>query len=295
MMIMTNKDHKILLTGANGQLGFELQRTAPAGTTIVATDVGELDITNAEAVEILAERTKPNMIINAAAYTAVDKAEQEQGEAYAINAEGAAHLASAAHRYNARLVHISTDFVFDGKKSTPYLPADTPIPLSVYGASKLKGEQRVREITQGDALIVRTAWVYSSHGANFVKTMLRLMREREQLGVVSDQIGSPTWTKGLANAIWGLVAKSDLKGVYHWTDAGVASWYDFAVAIQEEALQLGLLDKTIPIRPILTTQYPTPATRPAYSVLDKTATWAALETTPIHWREQLRQMLMELS
>lgn len=292
---MTKQANKILIAGANGQLGWELQRTAPSGATLFTTDVGDLDITSATAVQAFVEHTKPHVIINAAAYTAVDKAEQEQGAAFAVNTDGAANLAKAAQQCNVRLIHISTDFIFDGKKSTPYLPADTPNPLSIYGASKLKGEQRVQEITQGGALVIRTAWVYSSHGTNFVKTMLRLMREREQLGVVADQVGTPTWAKGLANAIWSFVAQTDLKGMYHWTDAGLASWYDFAVAIQEEALQLGLLDKAVPIRPIPTTQYPTPATRPAYSVLDKTAAWVSLEFSPVHWREQLRQMLKELS
>lgn len=292
---MTKQANKILITGANGQLGWELQRTAPSGTTLFTTDVGDLDITSATAVQAFVEHTKPHVIINAAAYTAVDKAEQGQDAAFAVNADGAANLAKAAQQCNVRLVHISTDFVFDGKKSTPYLPADTPNPLSIYGASKLKGEQRVHEITQGGALVIRTAWVYSSHGTNFVKTMLRLMREREHLGVVADQVGTPTWAYGLAKTIWRFVEKPEMRGVFHWTDAGIASWYDFAFAIQEEALQLGLLDKAIPIRPIPSSEYPTPATRPAYSVLDKASTWTSLDISPEHWRKALRSMLKEVS
>ncbi len=292
---MKNEAATVLITGADGQLGWELQRTVPAGITIVATDAGDLDITDGKSIDARIKRIKPQVIINVAAYTAVDKAEQEQGAAYAVNADGAANLARAAQANSARLIHISTDFVFDGTKSMPYCPEDVPNPLSVYGASKLKGEQQVREITQGNALVIRTAWVYSSHGVNFVKTMLRLMREREQLGVVADQVGTPTWANGLAMTIWRFVEKVETKGLFHWTDAGVASWYDFAVAIQEEAIELGLLEKAIPVRPISTKQYPTPAMRPAYSVLDKTSTWATLEVTPRHWREMLRLMLKEIA
>jgi dTDP-4-dehydrorhamnose reductase len=295
---------RILLTGANGQLGWELQRTQPEHMELYAHDRATLDITQAQCVHHAVQTLKPHWIINAAAYTAVDKAESEPKLAYAVNRDGARHLAEAARTVGARMVQISTDFVFDGQQSHPYLPSlpggegpgeSGAIPtVCTYGASKQAGELAVLEVLGKDALILRTAWVYSSHGHNFVKTMLRLMRERDSLGVVADQIGTPTWAKGLALALWRAIEK-DITGIHHWTDAGVASWYDFACAIQDEAVALGLLDRPIPIRPIRTVDYPTPAQRPAFSVLDKTATWQALGITiPEHWRQALRHMLREL-
>ncbi|OGT20571.1 MAG: dTDP-4-dehydrorhamnose reductase [Gammaproteobacteria bacterium RBG_16_57_12] len=285
---------KVLITGARGQLGFELQRTAPAGHELLAYDTDELDITRASAVQQIISTRQLDLIINAAAYTAVDKAEQEMDLAYAVNRDGASNLAQAASDNHIRLIHVSTDFIFDGNQARPYLPQDKAHPLGVYGASKWSGEQRVRDICPDHAVILRTAWVYSKHGNNFVKTMLRLMAERTQLKVVADQVGTPTWAKGLAYAIWKIAENRDMKGVWHWTDAGVASWYDFAVAIQEEAVTLGLLEKQIEILPIRSEEYPTPAKRPHYSVLEKSATWQCLGMAPVHWRASLRQMLKEL-
>jgi dTDP-4-dehydrorhamnose reductase len=316
---------RVLLTGANGQLGWELQRSRPAHIELHAHDADTLDITDAQAVHDAVQALKPDWIINAAAYTAVDKAESEPTLAYAVNRDGARHLAEAARVVNARMVQVSTDFIFDGEQGHPYPPVppvganlfahapDTnadvrinshlqravgehnrPNPLSVYGASKLAGEQAVHEALGENALILRTAWVYSSHGHNFVKTMLRLMGEREQLGIVADQVGSPTWAHGLAQVIWQATAIK-LHGIHHWTDAGVASWYDFAQAIHDEARTLGLLTRDCALRPIATTDYPTPARRPGFSLLDKTSAWQALGTTnPVHWRAQLRAMLNEL-
>lgn len=285
---------KILLTGAQGQLGWELQRTVPTGVEVVALSSGELDITDCQAVLRTVVAESPAVIINAAAYTAVDKAEQDVVRAFQVNGKGAAHLAQAARERGARLVHISTDFVFDGQKSCPYLPADRPNPIGVYGRSKLAGEEQIMEITGGVATtIIRTAWVYSSHGHNFVKTMLRLMREREALSVIADQVGTPTWAHGLAGAVWEVVTK-EVSGIHHWTDAGVASWYDFAVAIMEEAMALGILAKQPNIRPIPASDYPLPAARPAYSVLDKGSLWQALGQAPSHWRVELRKMLLEV-
>lgn len=285
---------RVLITGCQGQLGWELRRSAPAGVEVIALGRGELDIGDAVAVERLIGELRPRAIVNAAAYTAVDRAESEPGLAYAVNAEGPGYLARAARDVTAHLVHISTDFIFDGNAGRPYAPDAAPAPLGVYGASKLEGERRVREQLGERALILRTAWVYSAHGANFVKTILRLLRERDELRVVADQIGSPTWAKGLATAVWRALER-EVGGTHHWTDAGTASWYDFAVAIAEEARALGLVDRDVPIRPIRTEDYPTPAVRPAYSVLDKTATWAALELPVLHWREGLRGMLRELA
>ena len=285
---------RILLTGANGQLGWELQRSRPSHIELHAHDADTLDITDAQAVHDAVQALKPDWIINAAAYTAVDKAESETALAYAVNRDGASNLATAARTVNARMVQVSTDFIFDGEQGHPYRPDDAPAPLSVYGASKLAGEIAVQETLGERALILRTAWVYSSHGHNFVKTMLRLMSERENLSIVADQVGSPTWAHGLAHAIW-QATTINLHGVHHWTDAGVASWYDFAQAIYEEARALGLLTRDCTLRPIATTDYPTPARRPGFSLLDKASTWQALGiTNPIHWRTQLRTMLNEL-
>ncbi len=284
---------KILVTGANGQLGWELQRAKPDDCELVALARDQLDITDLDEVTLLFNSIKPDWIINAAAYTQVDKAESDSEEAYAINAEGAANLAMAAEGYRARLLHVSTDFIFDGRHHRPYLPDAEPHPLGVYGASKLAGEQKVREILGKDTLILRTAWVYSSHGNNFVKTMLRLMNERDTLGVVEDQIGTPSWAAETARVIY-LSIKHNLHGVYHWTDTGTASWYDFSVAIYGLGKEIGLLNNSVLINPIPTEDYPTPAVRPPYSVLNKDSLRVAIGYTGQHWRDALRQMLMEL-
>jgi dTDP-4-dehydrorhamnose reductase len=285
---------KVLITGAGGQVGWELQQTVSTDIEITALHRVELDIADQAAVMSVIKELQPNLVINAAAYTAVDKAEEEVDRAYKVNVDGAANIARAVEDCSARLIHISTDFVFDGTGTKPYLPGDEPKPSGVYGASKLQGERAVMAETSGRAVILRTAWVYSVHGSNFVKTMLRLMAEREELGVVDDQVGTPTWAKELAKTIWLIAGKTDMQGTYHWTDDGKASWYDFALAIQEEAYGLGLLQKTIPIKPIKTEEYPTPARRPAYSVLDKTSTLEALDCKAPHWRESLIKMLIEL-
>ncbi len=285
---------KILITGKGGQLAWELAQSAPSHFDVTVLGRAELDIANAAAVVHEVAELKPDVIINAAAYTGVDKAESELDQAYACNEFGPRLLAEACEGIGARLVHVSTDFVFDGTQTAPYKPADRTHPLGVYGASKLAGERAVLAQLPQAALVLRTAWVYSTHGNNFVKTMLRLMSEKPQLNVVCDQIGTPTWARGLAGCIWRAVETPGTVGVLHWTDAGVASWYDFAVAIQELALERGLLDRAIPVRPIPSSAYPTPAARPAFSVLDKSQTEAALALQTVHWRSQLAAMLDEL-
>jgi len=284
-----------LITGASGQLGRELQAAAPRSWRVRGCDAAALDVTRPEVVEEVVLRMRPDLIVNAAAYTAVDAAEREAERAEAVNSAGAAHVAEAAKRAGARLIHISTDYVFDGGQSRPYTPADRPRPLGVYGRTKLAGEREVARISGGDALVLRTAWVYSVHGRNFVLTMLRLMRERESVGVVADQIGSPTWGRGLAAAIWAAADARSVQGVHHWTDAGVASWYDLAVAVEEEALALGLLTRAVPIRPLRTSEYPTDARRPAYSVLERSPALTELGVPVRHWRDQLRLMLQEVA
>lgn len=276
---------KVLITGAAGQLGKALVATAPADLELQAVTRQDCDLADVDAVKALVRDAAPDLVINAAAYTAVDKAESEPDLADAINS-GAVAALIAAHA--GKLVHVSTDFVFDGLSPRPYRPDDMRNPLSAYGRSKAAGEDHVR----AQDIMVRTAWVYEAGGANFVRTMLRLMSEKPALNVVADQIGAPTWATGLAQTIWGLVAKG-ASGTFHHSDAGVASWYDFAVAIQEEALAMGMLDTAIPINPIPTAAYPTPATRPAFSLLDCSKTRDLLEDGYTHWRSNLRKMLKE--
>ena len=284
---------KILVTGANGQLGWELQRAKPNDCELTALSRDQLDITDLEQVIRSINSIKPDWVINAAAYTAVDKAESDSAGAYAINAEGAANLATAAQAINSCLLHISTDFIFDGRNNRPYLPEDVPNPLGIYGASKLAGEQKVREILGGETLIIRTAWVYSAHGNNFVKTMLRLMGERDTLGVIEDQVGTPSWAAEIARAVY-LSIENNLRGVYHWTDTGAASWYDFSVAIYELGKEAGLINNSVTINPIPTEAYPTPAERPPYSILNKDSLRKAINYTGKHWRDSLSQMIMEI-
>ena len=280
----------ILLTGAGGQLGRALQACVPESIDLCPMDRTALDITDRQAVFEAFEAFQPAWIINAAAYTDVDGAESKRDLAFRVNADGAGFLAQAAETIGARMVQVSTDFVFDGRTSRPYKPDDVPNPINVYGESKLMGEQRARAVLGDDALIVRTAWLYAREGANFVHTMLRLMRERDTVQVVDDQIGTPTEAGKLAHAIWRSI-RCELSGIHHWTDAGVASWYDFAVAIREEASFSGLSTCSVEIEPVPTSSYPTPAERPTCSVLDKQLTWEALEQRAEHWRAALRRVL----
>lgn len=280
---------KVLVTGAHGQLGRALAATVPSGVQLIALARAELDLASDDSIRDAVAVHAPDLVINAAAYTAVDKAESEAEVAQRINGEAVAVLRAACDKAGARLAHVSTDFVFDGTSSRAYRPGDPRKPLSAYGRSKAAGEDAAGD----DALIVRTAWVYAAGGASFVATMLRLMRERDEIGVVADQIGAPTWASSLARTIWGLTTKG-VTGMHHFSDAGVASWYDFAVAIGEEAAALGLIDRTITVRPIATSDYPTPAVRPAFSLLDSKATREAAGLMPVHWRENLRTMLKEV-
>jgi dTDP-4-dehydrorhamnose reductase len=285
---------KVLVLGGGGQVARAVAAAAPAHHDVVVRGRAELDIADAESVTRALAQSRADWIVNAAAYTSVDLAEDQTAQAVGVNDTAVGVLREAAERAGSRLLHLSTDFVFDGNSNRAYLPSDAPNPSSVYGASKLGGERRA--IAGGGAgIVLRTAWVYAAAGRNFVVTMLRLMRDKDQVGVVCDQIGSPTWASGLAAAIWGLIDAAPAGGVYHWTDLGVASWYDFAVAIQEEALARGLLTRAVPITPIQSTDYPARARRPAFSVLDTRSTRALLAAVPArHWRHNLRMMLDEL-
>lgn len=282
----------VLLVGAGGQLGQELQRSVPQELDCVALTRAQLELGEPLTTASALARIAPQWVINAAAYTAVDKAEAEPEAAQRGNVEGPQVLAQECARRGINLVHLSTDFVFDGRSSLPYLPGSPTNPLGVYARSKRDGELAVlRELPA--TLVLRTSWVYSRFGNNFVKTMLRLMNERDELAVVADQVGTPTWARGLALAIWAALGKRELQGVYHWSDCGVCSWYDFAVAIYEGARALGLVTRQVKIRPIPTADYPTPAQRPAYSVLDKSSSWRDFAIEGVHWRQQLRAMLID--
>ena len=284
---------RVLVLGGGGQVARAVVAAAPSHHQVAAKARGELDIGDARGVALALAETRAQWLVNAAAYTAVDLAEDQPAQAVAVNDAAVGVLAAAASKADCRLLHLSTDFVFDGKSSRAYLPLDQTNPLSVYGVSKLGGERRVLG-AESAGIVLRTAWVYASSGRNFVLTMLRLMREKPQLSVVCDQIGTPTSASSAAAAIWGLIDAQAPGGVYHWTDLGVASWYDFAVAVQDEALARGLLSRAVPIIPIPSPAYPTRAERPAFSVLDTASTRALIGAPARHWRHNLRTVLDEL-
>ncbi|WP_339367094.1 dTDP-4-dehydrorhamnose reductase [Cellvibrio sp. OA-2007] len=294
---MNEKLMRVLITGANGQLGYALQKTAAAFSAktdfalqLIALTRAEFDLAQPETLTALLNQYKPDAIINAAAYTAVDKAETDQLQANTINALAVAVIARWCEANQVPLIQVSTDFVFDGKKSSPYLPEDQTNPLGIYGQTKCAGEQAALE-NCSTGYVVRTGWVYCEQGNNFVKAMLRLGAERDVLGVVADQIGTPTYAVNLAQMIWQLLEQRPKQKLFHFSDAGVASWYDFAVAIFAEAKRVGLIEKMPQVNPIATSDYPTPAQRPAYSVLDKRQTWGLLGIAPCYWRDALSNML----
>jgi dTDP-4-dehydrorhamnose reductase len=284
---------RVMLVGASGQVGRACALSVPAGVTLHVSTHADLDITDPDCVARAVDEFRPDLLINAAAYTAVDKAESDEAAARLGNVDGPRFLAEAiARRAGARMVHLSTDFVFDGTATSPYTPDAVASPLSVYGKTKLAGEQAVVAALGERAVVLRTAWVYSATGNNFVRTMLRLM-DRGNVRVVADQVGTPTSAASLAECIWHIAA-ARTGGVYHWTDAGTASWYDFAVAIADEATRCGLLANPCEITPITTAEYPTPARRPAYSVLDSTQTAARFGLERMHWKIRLRAVIEEL-
>jgi dTDP-4-dehydrorhamnose reductase len=285
--------NRILLTGADGQLGQELQQTLVSLGEVIALTRQELDLSQGEQIRQLVQQIQPTIIVNSAAYTAVDKAESEVDLAQAVNGTAPTIMAEEAEKIGALLLQVSTDYVFDGQKNTPYLETDPTHPLSSYGKSKLAGEMGIQQVTD-NYLILRTAWVYGVYGkGNFVKTMLRLGQDREELRVVADQVGSPSWAKDIADAIAQLL-QSEATGIYHFTNSGVVSWYDFAIAIFEEARVLGFPLKVQRVIPITTADYPTPAVRPAYSVLSGKKITETLGNYPPYWRDSLRKMLKQL-
>jgi dTDP-4-dehydrorhamnose reductase len=295
---------RILLIGQDGQVGQELQKTlAPLGEV---TGVGrpQLDLSVPEQIQNLIQVTAPALIVNAAAYTAVDQAESEPALAHAVNATAPEQMAKSAQALGAALIHISTDYVFDGSKSSPYLETDVTRPLGVYGESKRAGETAIQQVHDAypdlQYAILRTAWVYGAGGkGNFAKTMLRVGASRPELRVVSDQIGTPTSAAEIARAIAALAQQflqpaGPVSGIYHFTNSGAASWYDFAVAIIEEARALGWPLAVQQVTPITTAEYPTPTQRPAYSVLSNQKIQPILQAPPPHWRQSLRQVITEL-
>ncbi|GBL15295.1 dTDP-4-dehydrorhamnose reductase [Microcystis aeruginosa NIES-1211] len=286
---------KVLLIGAKGQVGQELQVTLPSLGEVISIGREELDLTNSEKISQLIREIHPDYLVNAAAYTAVDKAETEPDLAYSINAIAPKIMAESAEKIKAKFLHISTDYVFDGRKNTPYLETDLTNPLGVYGQSKLRGEEEIKTVNS-QAIILRTAWVYGSYGkSNFVKTMLRLGKEREELKVVVDQVGSPTWAKDIATAITHLLINVDNPpGIYNFTNSGVASWFDLTKAIFEEAKISGIPLKIQRVIPITTAEYPTPAVRPAYSVLSSQKISQQLDYIPPYWRDSLKAMLTQI-
>ena len=285
---MTN----LLITGSNGQLGSEIKALASnfAHYNFIFTDVEELDICNHKEVATFIEVNQVNAIINCAAYTAVDKAEEHVDLANAINHLAVANFAELAKELNIKLIHVSTDYVFDGTNHKPYIETDTPNPQSVYGKTKLHAEHVIQEINPANTVIIRTSWVYSSYGNNFVKTMLRLGKEKKELGIIYDQIGTPTYAGDLAKAILDILPKlkNEKVAVYHYSNQGVCSWYDFAQAIFE------IRNINIRVNAIESAQYPTPAERPFYSVMNKAKIQEAFTIRVPYWRDSLIECLNKI-
>lgn len=280
----------ILLTGCNGQLGSEIRalEIQYEDYCFFNTDVNELDITNQLAVEHFVASHEISGIVNCAAYTAVDKAESAKEQCTTLNTVAPAYLAAAVEKRGGWMIHISTDYVFNGTKHTPYLESDTPSPDSVYGSTKLAGELGVTKFCSR-SMIIRTAWLYSPFGNNFVKTMIRLGSERSELGVIFDQIGTPTYAHDLAQAILTIIVKGIQPGVYHFTDEGVTSWYDFTKSIHRIS---GIT--SCHVRPLHTSEYPTAARRPYYSVLDKSKIKTAYDIEIPHWEESLEKCIQRI-
>jgi len=294
-----NKNN-ILITGAKGQLGRTLEHYwsdsgLARNNELNLYDIGRLDLTVAGSVEKELNSLKPCTILNTAAYTSVDEAETDQDAAFAINASAVATLAGWVANNDCFMVHISTDFVFDGSKSVPYLPTDNACPLSVYGSSKLAGEAALQTLLPDRHTTIRTSWLYSEYGKNFVQTMLRLMKQKDELGVVADQVGSPTSTHSLVALLLTILGQEIKPGIYHWTDGASISWYEFAQAIQQEAIDQGLLRRKIPIKPLTTKEYSATAVRPSYSVLDRSETLSDIGIQATDWQQELRLVIKQIA
>lgn len=283
---------KVLIIGKHGQLARTLVDTAPNNIELLSLARSDINLLDLSDVDKVITAFQPEVVINASGYTNVESAESNATAAFSINETVIENIASVTSKANIRLIHISSDFVFDGTNKRPYTIDDTPNPLSVYGASKLAGERVLTRLQPHNTSIIRTSWLYSPYGNNFVKTMLNLMAHKELLGVVSDQVGSPTHASGLAHFIWQLAALKKLNPIYHWSDLGSTSWYDFAIEIQNIGFSLGLLSRKIPIDPISSSDYPSCVERPKYSVLDTSASQSIL--TAKDWREELTDVLKKM-
>jgi dTDP-4-dehydrorhamnose reductase len=283
---------RALVTGAAGQLGVELLKTAPPQFEVVGLDHRECDVTDREQVDAAVATHRSDVVINTAAFTMVDEAERQPALAYAVNATGAGNVAAAAETVGARVIHVSTDYVFDGTGRKPYRPESASNPINVYGASKLGGEKEVQRWSS-NFLIIRSSWLYASHGKNFLRTILAALQAAKPLQVVSDLTGVPTSARSLALTIWKCAARSEVRGIHHWVDDGTASWYDFAVSIQEIALRQRLIGKPVPITPISWKEYKAQALRPPYSVLDARGLSRAIQQQPRPWRRSLAEVLEE--
>jgi len=284
---------RALVTGAAGQLGIEVLRTAPSSFDVVGLSHRECDITDRAQIDAKMEAFRPDLVINAAAFTAVDQAETAYDIAYTVNATGAGNVARGAVRVGARLVHISTDYVFDGASDEPYAPDDSTNPINKYGESKLAGEQEVLRNSPG-SLIVRSSWLYASYGKNFLRTILSGLHGGQPLRVVNDQTGVPTAARSLAFAIWECAKRPELSGIQHWVDGGTATWYDFAVAIQALALERRMIPKAAPISRVTSAEYGFPAPRPRYSVLDASGLAGKISREPRPWLSWLAEVIKEL-
>jgi dTDP-4-dehydrorhamnose reductase len=292
------KTIKVLLTGKDGQLGRALAETLPAEIEIVALGRQDLDLSNKEACHNAVLEHRPDWVLNAGAYTAVDRAESEPELAMAVNAVAPEAFAQALGEVGGRLLQVSTDFVFNGNQAHPYHPDQPVDPISVYGATKAEGERLVQKALPASSYcILRTSWVYGPVGNNFCLTMLRLHRlksaQNETLNVVADQIGCPTSTLNLASACWSAI-NHGTSGVHHFCDAGAASWYDFAIAIGDAGVAVGIIDQSAKVVPIRSSEYPTPAKRPGYSLLDCTSTRVALELESNHWQKELSKVIAKI-
>lgn len=289
---------KVLITGCGGQLGQALLEALPPGVEGIATTRATLDLADGEACGAAVRRHRPNWVLNAGAYTAVDRAESEPELARQVNAGAPEAFAAALAETGGCLLQLSTDFVFNGAQGSPYLPEQPRDPLGVYGATKAEGEQRAAALLPAERLcVLRTSWVYGPVGHNFCLTMLRLHRQKaaagDSLGVIADQLGCPTATHSLAEACWRVIGRG-VSGIHHWSDAGAASWYDFAVAIGELGVQQGVLPLAAAVRPIGTDDYPTPAKRPSYSLMECRPTRRALDLPGRHWRDTLAEVLARI-
>lgn len=284
---------RALILGASGQVGTALQQTAPPSAAIAAQDLAQTDICDRNAVANALREVHPTVVINCAAFTQVDDAESKRDEAFAANAIGPGIVAELCADVGARFIHLSTDYVFDGRAHVAYVPSAPASPINVYGMTKLEGERRVRS-AQPDSVIVRTAWVHSGGGVNFIRTVVRLLGAGTSMRVVDDQLGTPTRAAHLAEALWRISARSDVTGILHFTDAGVASWFDVAVAVRETLEGTGRLRAGATVSPATSDEFPRPAQRPRFSVLDKHASWDIIGYVPPHWREGVVASTMEL-